>query len=1093
MAAKTTYMLEVMLGASTASSYRSNLNKAANSLQSLNSTASRVATAITAAFAAVNITRAIGDAVETYVEFEQEMANTAAISGATAAQYEQMEEAALAAGRSTVFTATESASALGYMSLAGWDVDTSLNALTPVLRMAAATGAELQTTSDLITDSMSALKLEVGELDDYLNKLVAANNNANTTAEDLMSALIKTGGASNVLGASLDDTVTALGVLANNGVKAEEAGTALNSMLTRISANDTAKKELEKIGAEVFDDTGAFIGLEEALTSINHAIADFSDEQRAQSLKNIAGTMRYSQMSYLLESVAESAEDGVSAWDKLEDKVGNSTGALNTMYRTTTDTLENAQAVLGSATDDMKIRLVDVFADDAKDFIFWLAEQLPNVTDSLVAFAEAHRGDFADALETAGEVLEKVWDVGVTAGTWLINHKGVVVGSITAIATALAALKAVNTVTSLIGFFTGLAASPIGLSIVAIGATAGALIGLSEALEQAGTRVIDHEKAAASLAEHFGEITLSMQEVDALARQIVGEDIVDGATAMLDAVENTADALSNVTGIWNDIQKEQWKFETGFHLDAEDYEKYAAELKNYISGVEQYVESKGYEVHVAASLLFGLDSEQDIEAGMFYAGIEEELAQYGADLSQIVTDAMEDGIIGLDEDRIIQETLEKINSITSAISEAEAQAKFDALMLNYDGTDLDEETFMQLQEDIGEYVSEVAEGAQSAYESAMTEYRAKLKLDETYTQEMFEADEQEAQEAYFKAQGDAALRGIEYMMNTIESTYPELQEGLEQYQEDLTDILSKYSNTEDFEIQNGWTENPYDMFARMESEAYEALKNNPIDGDRDALSELLTQMLPTVQQLEPVIRAYNEAGRELPEEIANFQENWQLLSDLVEGGEGQAKISLTDMMSADGAFQGFLDDIGFEVDETHLSVRQKIDETYQDGFDVSTDLRVNFEVTTSGLTTGATAALNAAKAKSTGSFKIYANAQGGIYDRPILTTFAEEGPEAAVPLDGSDRAKSLWLQAGQILGMFQGGTTRDKAMYDSISGASQAGGSPADNIQVIYSPNITVQGGASEKEVQNALRMGLDDLKAMLEEIVAEKQRVSFS
>ena len=122
MAAKTTYMLEVMLGASTASSYRSNLNKAANSLQSLSSTASRVATAITAAFAAVNITRAIGDAVETYVEFEQEMANTAAISGATAAQYEQMEEAALAAGRSTVFTATESASALGYMSLAGWDV-----------------------------------------------------------------------------------------------------------------------------------------------------------------------------------------------------------------------------------------------------------------------------------------------------------------------------------------------------------------------------------------------------------------------------------------------------------------------------------------------------------------------------------------------------------------------------------------------------------------------------------------------------------------------------------------------------------------------------------------------------------------------------------------------------------------------------------------------------------------------------------------------------------------------------------------------------------------------------------------------------------
>ena len=212
---------------------------------------------------------------------------------------------------------------------------------------------------------------------------------------------------------------------------------------------------------------------------------------------------------------------------------------------------------------------------------------------------------------------------------------------------------------------------------------------------------------------------------------------------------------------------------------------------------------------------------------------------------------------------------------------------------------------------------------------------------------------------------------------------------------------------------------------------------------------------------------------------------------MVAGNATQDAIDLTNALSADGMFDGYLNEMGLAVDETYITVQKEIDETYSDGFDVSTDLRVKFDIKTSGATAGVTAAFNGFPKIPTG--RLYANAEGGIYDHPILTTFAEEGPEAAVPLDGSDRAKSLWLQAGQILGMFQGGTTRDKAMYDSISGASQAGGSPADNIQVIYSPNITVQGGASEKEVQNALSMGLDDLKAMLEEIVAEKQRVSFS
>ena len=223
MAKKTTYVTEIELGARKNSSW-GELKGATAALDRLDSAATKIGKTILTAGAAVvtGVTAAAVQASEVYKGFEQEMANVASISQATASQYVQLKDAALDAGAKTVYTAEEAAQALEYMSLAGWDVNKSTQALMPVLKMAAATQKELGTTSDLITDSMGALKLEVEDLSGYMDMLIAANNNSNTSAEQLMQALIKTGGAARTVGADLPDTITALGVLANNGTKAEE-------------------------------------------------------------------------------------------------------------------------------------------------------------------------------------------------------------------------------------------------------------------------------------------------------------------------------------------------------------------------------------------------------------------------------------------------------------------------------------------------------------------------------------------------------------------------------------------------------------------------------------------------------------------------------------------------------------------------------------------------------------------------------------------------------------------------------------------------------------------------------------------------------
>lgn len=1113
MASRTTYQLDVLLGASTSSSFQGNLNRAAAGIESLGNTAKLVTAGITAAFAAVNITQAIESAVETYTGFEQEMSTVSAIAQATRSEYELMEQASLAAGRSTIYTAQEAASALEYMSLAGWDVETSIKAQVPILRLAAATQKELGTTSDLVTDSMSALRLEADELDIYLDRLIAGNNNANTTAEQLMESLVKAGGASRTLGADLDDTITALGILANNGVKGEEAGTALNSIFTRIATNSAALKELDRIEVSIFDENGSFIGLEESLTAINEAMADFTAEQKAQSLGKIAGTDRYSQFAYLLNAVVENANTGTTNWQNLEREIIDSGGALLDMYDITTDTLLNAQATLNSAKEDMQIRIVDVFSDDAKDFTLWLAEKLPEATDSIVEFAEAHRGDFADALETAGELIEGAWGAGVKAMTWLTGHKGAITGTLTAIGTSLAGAKIVDTGKSLIGIVSSLASmGPAGWAVGALGITAGALVGVTKALEEA-----DERAAALDLAEHFGNIGLTLEEIDTLARQIVGEESIGGIEKMLSAMGDAADTLKGVESTLQDLQKTHWKINVGFDMSTDDFEEYGSQIENYISQVESYAADKGYEVHLATSFLFGNGSEQTQEANLFYSGIQEQLENEGNKLYDYLYNttngALLDGIIDIQEEPIVQAALEKMNRITGAITEAENAAKFDTLTLQYSGADLDSDSMLKLLEDLGEYTDDVKEGAMQAYESTMTANYARLNLDADYTDEDLARDKEEAWLAYLKQAETAQMNSATYALDTLERSYPEL---MQQYETIKQEVVDAWTDTENENVMAKWENSPAMAWESMLGEMYGRMQEEILGGDRRGLQEYVESMTAIMDALEKEASEVRQAGGELDPETQETLSYWQTIKDITFLNSESMSHTLNDFLETNDQIAEFIEqnysereqlierlqqeaeqgidaeamrrDISRQAQRAHVEMQNALDEAYWQGFDVDTSLRINLHTSYNGLDNN----LRYVRMPDNLTLDIASNARGGIYDHPILTTFAEEGPEAALPLDGSDRAKSLWVQAGEILGMFQG-KTRDLELLEGISTTGNTvSASNSGDIKIEFNPVITIQGNADKREVQEAVSIGINELREMIDDIVKERERTAF-
>lgn len=1136
MAQKTTYDLQVRLGAKTSQSFKSTISQCQEALNGLN-TAGNIAFGTLAAGGAASaaaMVSALTDATATYKSFETEIKTVESISGATASEFTALKEAAMEAGQATVFTATEAASALEYTSLAGWSVEESIQGLPGIIKMTAATGKDLKTTSDLVTDSMSAAGVSVDELEGYMDKLIQANNKSNTTAEQLMEAMIGSSGAARTLGASMDDTITSLGVFANNGLKGTEAGTALNAIFVRLAGNTQAIKELGDLNVDIWDKNGEFVGFEETLERINTAMSKFTSEQKAASLKKIAGTNYYSEMAYLLDSV--NAADGEnSAFEILKGQIEGSQGALDKMYNTTTDTLDVAEKLLESAEEDMQIQFIDVFADDAKDFVLWLADSLPIATEALTEFAEAHQDDFADALEKVEDGIEVIWEKGLDVGEWLIENQNTIISGTKAFAAGIAAIKAATVGLNIAKALT----NPTTAAGIAIWSGVTALGALKGHLQDVKEAAID-----ANLSEHFGDISLSLEELDTLARQIVGESSLNGVLSMMESAEQTASAIEKVTDVWAELQKNNWKINIGFNMSDDDYADYGKTVEEYISAVEAYAEDKGYEVHLAATLLFGEDSEQDAASSTFFASLQKKLTDYGADLHDYLYNetngALLDGIIDIDEDAIVQEYLSKISSITAAISEAENAAKLEALELQYSGKDLTPESMSQLQEDIADYTAEVQEGAQQAYESLMTEYHARLSLDSTYTQEDFNEDSTEAWEAYYQTQADAAMNGIDYMLNTIHEAYPELQGELEQYQEELNGIMEKYMNGDVID-RDMWESNPYLIYQNMQDEAYGVMKNNPIDEDRDALKEYLNQMTPTMEALIDVWKAYEDAGIEIPEEMQQFQQQWQLLKDLVGNDKGQASIDLWSTAADNNSFTDFLAEYGMQLDEESMYITQKRQELQQDikvnnlennlgnnkntydkaqvygttGWSALSDkgiaaYKTNTQKDIEDLRTWTEEAidgslseefstsayvnidLNPTLSASAGINRVFnlpeikQNAEGGIYNKPILTTFAEEGAEAAVPLDGSQRAKSIWRRAGEILGVYPSADGSSSLLFAGTSS------NPGSNIQLEYKPQIVIQGSATQEDIQKALSLSLDDLREMLTQIQQENTRTAF-
>ncbi len=333
-------------------------------------------------------------------EFESAMSSASATAAATEEEYAKMEAAAMEMGRTTSKTATESAQALEYMALAGWDVDTSISALPSVLRMSEASGMDLARTSDLVTDSMAALGVTVDELPNYLDAATKAQNKSNQTAEELMEAYLGVGGTMKNLNIPITESATALGVLANRGIKGSEAGTALNAVMVNLTTGTgQAGKMMSQLGISAFDSNGKFIGLEETLKQVNTALQGCTEEERNAALAAIGGKQHVDALNNLMAGLNTTNEEGISEWAALRNELENCNGALEEMAKTKLDNLEGDLAILQSAAQDAGIKIYKNLNTPLRGLAQYGTQSIYKLSDAL------ENGGFSGLASALGDVV----------------------------------------------------------------------------------------------------------------------------------------------------------------------------------------------------------------------------------------------------------------------------------------------------------------------------------------------------------------------------------------------------------------------------------------------------------------------------------------------------------------------------------------------------------------------------------------------------------------------------------------------------------------------------------------------------------------
>lgn len=1113
------------------------------------SSVAKEALELTAKISAAGLTAASAAgayAVKVGSSYEAQMSTVQAISMASAEDMKILGDKAKEMGATTVFSASQAGEAMEYMAMAGWKTQDMVNGIGGIMNLAAASGEDLGAVSDIVTDALTAFGLSAADSGHFADVLAAASSNANTNVSMMGETFKYVAPVAGAMKYSVEDTAEVIGLMANSGIKASQAGTILRAILSRmVRPTDEVAAAMKRVGVELTID-GKMKALNETVSDLRNGFAGLSDEEKTQVASALAGQEA---MSGLLAIVNASDADV----NKLAESINNCTGAAEKMAQIRIDNLKGDATLFASAAEGLGIsafddmnpllrsgtQLATSYVNNAREYLEStgiLSDTFDNLNQKLPTFVR-------EAKE-AGREIKEISEPLLTTGEWLADHPDIVKSTLVGIGTTLVSFKIASKIKEVTGAIQAMnlamKANPWTLAISAIGVGIGAFSAIRTEIKE--TR---KELKNANLSEHFGDITLSMEELEDVSQRIVRTDTFGQFSQSLEEL-GKADTLSqSIEDTIAALNKTEWEVSIGLKLSDDEKSEYQQNIASYIQQTQDLLLQKQYAVSMNLELF---TDDSTIGAGIrektneFYSSNYSTLQDLGTKLQDAVNSAFEDGFLDIDEVKEIQELQTQIAEMQSMLADSKSKAAYDALDVEFGGVELDADTFQNLQEKIAEIAENDAKTYNEAYSTAMSEYHTELDSG-WITEDEFTVRKAQADAKYLQELAQSTDNAMSYEVQAISK----------QYSDELDKALPELQNKTAFAIQD-IIDSPntvsWDGFFR------DLTEGNGLDqATKDALADLYKYLEPNVEQMESLRSQYIEAGMEFPQALSEGLTNAEMLGMLA-GDADAMYMYLSDaiMDSPDkfNIYQAMVDAGIFIPDplkdaieaakteaKTALSgllqsMKQNAMELFGAGIDINVPVRTSYDLQagaplsnaaisnlqsqsldwvgassrsssgrskstskTTTKTTTKTRTKNSGSKNTSGKMRsgLQRNAVGGIFDTPQVGWYAEAGSsEALIPLDGSKRAVSLWEQAGLLLGVPSGAESKeDKTFRPTVSGSgSSEKEADAQTVQIIFSPVYHFEGDTSKPEVQDAVKMSFEDFKKMMGQYIRENKRLTF-
>ena len=868
----------------------------------------------------------VAESVNSFQDFESMMSQVKAISGATGQAFDDLTAKAQEMGATTKFTATESAEAFNYMAMAGWKPQQMIDGISGIMSLAAASGEDLGTTSDIVTDALTAFGLQAGDAGHFADVLAQASANANTNVSMLGESFKYVAPVAGAMNYSVEDTSLALGLMANASIKGSMAGTALKTSLANMAApTDSMAAAMDKYGISLTDSEGNMKSLRGVIDNLRGSLGGLSETEQTAAASTIFGKEA---MAGMLAIINASEED----YNKLSTAIGNSKDAAEGMADTMLDNLKGSFTLMQSAIEgtenafgkrlspylrgiaggitDMMPEITDginAVMDVVDDKIAGVKRKITDMTgsdewknadlfgkidiawDSIIAkpFGNWASGDGAQLISSglgtlfssAAAILPGGEKAGLTSwlsagilakGAATVAQKGKsIVETLSPIGDAIGNItEAAGNANDVMDFAGNLSSMiPVGakVGLAAAGITA-AIIGIKLAIDKYNETQLEN-----SLEDHFGKIKLSADEVKDAAAGILNQKYLTNVELALNEVQNADNLRAEAQKALESNDVLEFKSRVGITLTADEQQEYTDNINTFVESKISELESRTFAAHIhVQTYLGGTEDGQTLAQNIkeWARADNLELSDLSSQLSQKVSEALRDGIIDVNEEEAISALQEKMNNITARWKESEAQAQWDWINQKYgklSAADLTSGSFTDLVEEMRSQ----RETAMESVQSDVTQWYAELNAMEK-SGRITAAQNQHYQEMtgwYVRGQeGSELSKSLQLGSNTLNDAYGDKITGNIQT---LTETAQNALKSAETSLQSG----AHDTIASTFDNMFTSMDNGKgllgigANADQRALNELYQSMAPDVSQMGSLIDQYREAGQAVPQSL----------------------------------------------------------------------------------------------------------------------------------------------------------------------------------------------------------------------------------